>query len=248
MILKSEKEIAVMREGGRILAEIVEMTRKKSLPGVSTASLNDYAESLICKKGGKPSFKGHRSFPAALCTSVNEVVVHGVPSEYILKEDDILTLDLGILYKGFHTDMAVTFPVGGKVEGEVLRLVRETKKALKRGIKKVREGSTLGDVGNTIARHAHKSGFFVMEGLCGHGIGRDVHEEPQVFNEGKRRKGLEIVKGMVFCIEPMFSVGSPKIKEGKDGVAIETADGSFSAHFEHTIAVTEQGSVVLTEL
>ncbi len=247
MILKSEKEIAVMREGGKILAEIVLKTKEKALPGTTTASLNEYAENLISAKGAKPSFKGHRGFPEALCTSVNEVIVHGVPSEYVLKEGDVLSLDLGILYRGFHADMAVTFPVG-KVEGEPLRLIRETKKALKRGIKKARIGNTLGDVGNTISRHAQKSGFSVMEGLCGHGIGREVHEEPQVFNEGKRRKGLEIVRGMVFCIEPMFSIGSKRIKEGKDGIAIETADKSLSAHFEHTVAITERGTVVLTEL
>ncbi len=246
-MLKSEKDIVIMREGGKILAEIMADVKKKAVPGVTTLFLNDYAEKLILKKRGKPSFKGYRNFPATLCTSVNDVIVHGIPSEYVLKEKDILSLDLGFFYRGFHTDMAVTFPLG-EVEGESLRLVRETKKALKRGIKKAREGNTLGDIGNTISRHAQKSGFSVMEGLCGHGIGRYVHEGPQVFNEGKRHKGLKIVKGMVFCIEPMFSIGGKEIKEGKDGAAIETADKSLSAHFEHTVAITESGTVVLTEL
>ncbi len=247
MILKSEKEIAVMREGGMILAEIIKETKEKAVPGVTTLFLNDYAENLILKKKGKPSFKGYKNFPAALCTSVNEVIVHGIPSSYVLKESDILSLDLGFYYKGFHTDMAVTFPIG-RVNGEALRIVRETKKALKRGIKKTREGNTLGDVGNTIQRHAEKSGFSIMQGLCGHGIGREIHEDPQVFNEGKRRKGAEIVKGMVFCIEPMFSTGKAEIKEAEDKTAIKTADGSLSAHFEHTVAITEKGTVVLTEL
>ncbi len=247
MILKSEKDIAVMKEGGKILAEIMAEVKKKAVPGVTTLFLNNYAEKLIFEKGGRPSFKDYRDFPAALCTSVNDVIVHGIPSDYVLKEKDILSLDLGFFYRGFHTDMAVTLLLG-EVDGEPLRLVRETKKALKRGIKKARGGNTLGDVGNTISRHAQKSGFSVMEGLCGHGIGREVHEEPQVFNEGKRRKGLEIVRGMVFCIEPMLSTGSAKIEEGKDKTAIQTADKSLSAHFEHTVAITEKGTVVLTEL
>ncbi len=247
MILKSEKDIVIMKEGGKILAEIMAEVRKKAIPGATTLFLNNYAEKLILEKGGSPSFKGYRDFPATLCTSVNDVIVHGIPSNYVLKERDILSLDLGFFYRGFHTDMAVTFPLG-EVDGEPLRLVRETKKALKRGIKKARVGNTLGDVGNTILRHAQKSGFSVMEGLCGHGIGREVHEEPQVFNEGKRHKGLKIVEGMVFCIEPMLSIGSKQIKEGSDGVAIKTADKSLSAHFEHTVAITEKGTVVLTEL
>ncbi len=247
MILKSEKEIAVIREGGRILAETMESLKSKVSPGVTTASLNAYAEKIIRDKKGKPSFKGYRNFPAALCTSVNETIVHETPSKYTLKEGDILSLDLGFFYKGFHTDMAVTIPVG-KVDGEAMRLIRETKKALKRGIKQVKKGSTLGDVGNTISRHAKRSGFFIIEGLCGHGIGREIHEEPQVLNEGKRHKGLPIETGMVFCIEPMLSVGGREIKEGSDGTSIQTADGSLSAHFEHTVAITEKGTVVLTEL
>ncbi len=247
MILKSEKDIAIMREGGGKLAEIMESIKKKALPGSTTLFLNEYAEELISQKGGKPSFKGYKNFPAALCTSVNEVIVHGIPSSYVLKESDILSLDLGFFYKGFHTDMAITFPVG-KVEGEPFRILRETKKALKRGIKKTREGNTLGDIGNTIQRHAQKSGFSVIEGLCGHGIGREIHEEPQVFNEGKRRKGIEIVKGMVFCIEPMLSMGSSQIADAEDKMGIKTTDDSLSAHFEHTVAVTENGAEILTKI
>ncbi len=246
MVLKSEKEIAVMREGGKILSEIMERLEDKVSPGVTTAFLDSYAEKIIKEKKGKPSFKGYRNFPAALCASVNEVIVHGTPSDDALKEGDILSLDLGFFYKGFHTDMAVTIPVG-KVDGETRRLIRETKKALKRGIKQVKKGSTLGDVGNTISRHVKRSGFFVIEGLCGHGIGREIHEEPQILNEGKRHKGIPIETGMVFCIEPMLSVGGREIKEGSDGTGIQTADGSLSAHFEHTVAVTEKGCVVLTQ-
>lgn len=242
--LKTEKEISIMQEGGKILSFVMGETKKIVVPGVTTQELSTFAEKLIIKKGGSPSFKGYQGFPAALCTSVNEVVVHGVPSDYNLKEGDILSLDLGVYYKGYHTDMAVTVPVGS-VDGESLRIIRAAKKALKRGIKKVREGNTFGDIGNTISRYVTKSGYVVAQGLCGHGIGEDIHEDPQVLNEGKRGKGEKITKGMVFCIEPMISAGSPEIKKSSSG--IETADGSLSAHFEHTIAVTERGVFVLTE-
>jgi methionyl aminopeptidase len=247
MILKSKKEIETIREGGKILAEIMEELKNKAISGVTTQSLNDFAEKLIEKKGGTPSFKSYKGFPAALCTSVNEVIVHGVPSQYILKDGDILSLDLGFYYKGFHTDMAVTIPIGN-VEGEALRLIRETKKALKRGIKKTRIGNTLGDVGNTIERHVKKSGFITVEGLCGHGIGKEIHEEPQILNEGKRGKGMPLEIGMVFCIEPMLSMGSKEITQSGDGMGIKTFDNSLSAHFEHTLALTEKGVMVLTEL
>jgi len=236
-----------MKEGGVILAEIMEELKKEVRPGITTSFLNDLAEKRIREKKGRPSFKNYRGFPAALCVSVNEVIVHGIPCNYRLSEGDILSLDLGFFYKGFHTDMAITVPVG-KAEGESLRLIRETKKALKRGIKKVKEGNTLGDLGNTIERHVEKSGFVLVEGLCGHGIGKEVHEEPQVLNQGKRNKGMEIKEGMVFCIEPMLSTGSSKTSYMKDGMGIKTSDNSLSAHFEHTVAVTEKGCEVLTAL
>jgi len=246
-MIKTKEEISRMREGGLILAEITEELKKEVRPGVTTSFLNDFAEKRIREKNGRPSFKNYRGFPAALCTSINEVIVHGTPCNYKLKEGDILSLDLGFFYKGFHTDMAITVPVG-KAEGETLRLIRETKKALKRGIKKVRAGNTLGDLGNTIERHVEKSGFVLVEGLCGHGIGKNVHEEPQVLNQGKRNKGMEIKEGMVFCIEPMLSAGSSKTAYAKDGTGIKTSNGSLSAHFEHTVAVTEEGCEVLTAL
>lgn len=247
MILKTKQEIETIREGGKILAEIMGKVKEKAVSGVTTQSLNVFAEKLIKEKKGVPSFKGYKGFPAALCTSVNEVVVHGVPSEYILKEGDVLSLDLGLYYKGFHTDMAITFPIGN-VEGEVLRLIRETKKALKRGIKKTKVGNTLGDVGNTIERHVKKSGFQTVEGLCGHGIGKEIHEDPQILNEGKRGKGIPLEVGMVFCIEPMLSMGRKEIVPSGDGMGIKTLDNSLSAHFEHTLALTEKGVLVLTEL
>ena len=247
MILKSPENIAIMREGGKILASIMGELKKEVVPGKTTISLNDYAEKLILKNNGKPSFKNYKGFPFALCVSVNETIVHGLPSEYKLQEGDIVSLDLGFYYKGYHSDMAVTLPVG-EVKGDVMRLIRETKKALKRGIKKTKEGNTVGDIGNTIGRHSQKAGFSVIKGLCGHGIGEEIHEEPQILNEGKRGKGLPLEVGMVICIEPMLSVGSDEIKTDKDGMGIKTNDNSLSAHFEHTVAITKEGPVVLTEL
>ncbi len=247
MILKSKEEIKMMREGGKMLAGIMEELKIKAVSGVTTKSLDILAEELILQSGGKPSFKGYQGFPATICTNVNEVIVHGVPSDYILKEGDILTIDIGLFYKGFHTDMAVTIPIGD-VKGEANRLLRETKKALKRGIKKAKLGNTLGDIGNTISRHVEKSGFVVVEGLCGHGIGRDLHEEPQVLNEGKRGKGIPLEEGMVFCIETMLSTGAKEITKGEDGIEIKTADNSLSAQFEHTIAITEKGPFIITSL
>jgi len=245
--IKSEKEIQIMEEGGKILAGIMKELKKKVKPGVTTKELNRLAESLILKFNGKPSFKGYEGFPASLCTSVNEEVVHGVPSDRKIKEKDIISLDLGILYKGFHTDMAITIAVSEKVNPEVLRLIKVTKKALKRGIKKVRPGNTIGDIGNTIQRYVESQGYNVVRELCGHGIGRKVHEDPQILNYGKRKTGPKIKEGMVFCLEPMIAVGDWKLKKSKDGYGYQTKDNSLSAHFEHTIAVTKLGCQTLTE-
>jgi len=253
--IKTKEEIEIMAEGGKILAKIMKELVKKVKPGITTKELDRLAESLIscppkplaAEDKIKCSFKGHEGFPACLCTSINEEIVHGVPSDRVLKEGDIISLDLGIFYKGFHTDMAITVLVG-KVDPEVQRLVRVTKKALKRGIKKVRPGNTFGDIGNTIQRYVEGQEFNVIRDLCGHGIGRELHEDPEVLNFGKRRTGPELVEGMVFCIEPMVSTGDWKIKKNKDGCGYETLDGSLCAHFEHTVAVTKNGCEILTSL
>ena len=236
-----------MAEAGKILVRIMKELIKKVGPGVSTEYLNKAAEGLIFKYGGKPSFKGYMGFPASLCTSINEEIVHVIPSERKLKEGDMLSLDLGVLYQGFHSDMAVTVPVG-KVSSEVQRLIRVTKKALKRGIKKVKPGNTFGDIGNTIQRYVEDQGYNVVRELCGHGIGREVHEDPQIPNFGRRGTGSEISEGMVICIEPMITVGDWKIKRAKDNYGYQTKDNSLSCHFEHTIAVTKTGHQVLTDL
>ena len=244
---KTEKEIQIMREGGKILAEIVSRLKKEVRPGITTKYLDKVAEDLVFKYGAKPSFKGYEGFPAVLCTCLNEELVHCIPSNRILKNGDIISLDLGILYKGFHTDMAVTVPVGS-VSPEIQRLIRVTKKALKLGIKKVKVGNTIGDIGNTIQRYVEGQGFNVVRDLCGHGIGKKLHEDPQIPNFGKRRKGEKLKEGMVICIEPMIAVGSWKLKKAEDGYGYQTKDGSLCAHFEHTIAITKKGPFVLTKI
>jgi len=244
--IKTPEEIEIMAEGGKILARIMKELEKKVRPGITTKELDRLAENLIFKSGGKCSFKGHQGFPACLCTSTNEEIVHVVPSDRVLAEGDIISLDLGIQYLGFHADMAITVTVG-KVEPETARLIRVTKKALKRGIKKVRPGNTIGDIGNTIQRYVESQGFNVVRDLCGHGIGKEIHEEPQILNFGKRKSGPEIKEGMVLCLEPMVTVGDWKLKKTKDNCGYETKDGSLSCHFEHTIAVTKDGAKILTQ-
>lgn len=243
--IKSPEEIAIMAEGGRILARIMKELEKEVKPGITTNYLNKVAEDLVFRYRAKPCFKDYQGFPAALCVSINEEIVHCLPSQRKLKEGDIVSLDLGILYKGFHADMAITVPVG-KISPEAQRLIKVTKKALKRGIKKVRPGNTFGDIGNTIQRYVEGQGYSVVRELCGHGIGKKIHEDPQVFNYGKRGKGPEIKKGMVFCLEPMITVGDWRLKKAKDDYGFETKDGSLSAHFEHTVAVSQNGCQILT--
>ena len=236
-----------MEEGGKMLASIMKELERLVGPGIATKELDGLAENLVFKYKAKPSFRGYQGFPACLCVSINEEIVHGLPSERTLKEGDIVSLDLGLLYKGYHADMAVTLPVG-KIDPEASRLLRITKKALKRGIKKTRLGNTFGDISNTIQRCAESQGFGVVRELCGHGIGKELHEEPQILNYGKRKKGPEIKEGMVFCLEPMLTAGDWKMKKTADGFGFATIDGSLSAHFEHTVAVTKSGVKILTLL
>ncbi len=264
--IKTLEEIKIMREGGKILAKIMKTLEKAVKPGIMTKKLDEMARDLISKYKASPSFlnykessrKNAKLFPAALCVSLNEVIVHDIPSNRILKQGDIVSLDLGILWKNFHTDMAITIPVG-KVSSEASRLIRITKKALKRGIKKVRPGNTFGDIGNTIQRYVESQGFDVVRDLCGHGIGKELHEEPQILNYGKRHKGEKIKQGMVFCLEPMVMIGDccsngrasslvGKIKKSENGYGWETYNGNLSCHFEHTIAVTDNGCEILTKI
>lgn len=239
-----------MREGGKILASIVEELKRKVEPGITTKELDRAGEALVFKYGAKPAFKGYEGFPATLCVSVNEVIVHAVPSDYKLKKGDIVSLDLGIQYKDFFTDLAMTFPVGGpsSISFEALRLIRVTKKALKLAIKKARPGNTIGDIGNTVQRYVESQDFGVVRELTGHGIGKQLHEEPKIPNYGKRHQGDKIKEGMVFCLEPMTTIGDWHLKKSKDGFGFETKDGSLSCHFEHTVAITKNDCQVLTKL
>lgn len=236
-----------MAEAGKILAVALSEVEKLVKPGIATIELDRAAEALILKHGAKPAFKGYNGFPYSLCASVNEEIVHGFPSERILKEGDIIGLDLGVFYKGYNSDMAVTVAVG-KVSFEARRLMMVTKKALKRGIKKVMPGNTIGDIGNTIQRYVEDQGLNVVRNLCGHGIGKDVHEDPKIPNFGARHKGEVLKEGMVICLEPMVTMGDWRLKKAKDGYGYATKDGSLAAHFEHTIAVTKKGPVVLTDI
>jgi len=245
--IKTPKEIKIMTEGGRILAEIMEEISGRVKPGVIVEDLDKVAEDLVLRYGVECSFKGYQGFPSCLCVSVNEELVHCIPSDRKLNQGDIVSLDLGIKYKGYHTDMAVTLPVGA-ISPETQRLIRVTKKALKRGIKKVKPGNTFGDIGNTIQRYVEGQGYGLVRELCGHGIGRQVHEDPQVLNYGKRKTGAKLQEGMTFCIEPMVTAGDWKLKKAKDNYGLQTRDNSLCAHFEHTVVVTSAGCKVLTEI
>ena len=245
--IKSEKEIQIIREGGKILANVMKELEKMVRPGITTLELDRAAEALILSAGGRPAFKGYDSFPYSLCVSVNENIVHGLPSNYVLKDGDVLKLDLGVLYKGFNTDMAITVAVG-KVSFEAKRLINVTKKSLRLGIKKAKIGNTIGDIGNTVQRFAEDQGFGVVRDLCGHGIGKNLHEDPKIPNYGKRGGGEDLMEGMVICIEPMVSAGDYNLKKSADGYGYASKDNSLTAHFEHTILITKKGPVVLTEI
>jgi methionyl aminopeptidase len=247
MILKkSEKEIEIMAEGGKILSDILRKTGALVKPGITTNELNRAAEALILNCGAIPSFKGYGGFPAALCVSVNEEIVHGVPSERALKEGDIVSLDIGMEYKGFNTDMAVTLPVGN-ISPKVQKLMKVTRQALRVGIKAIRIGGYFKDIGEAIQKYVESEGLDVVRDLCGHGIGKSIHEDPQVLNFVEGGSTPRIEQGMVFCIEPMVVEGTWKIKRGEDGFSYVTADKKLSCHFEDTIAITKDGVKLLTK-
>jgi len=261
--IKTKEEIEVMMKGGKILKSIVDALGEKIAVGVTGLEIEKLAEKMIEENGGKSNFKGQDGFPSCLCFSINEEVVHGLPDKRVLKNGDIVTIDLGIFFplgkfvekidekkfpnlkKGFHTDMARTYIVG---EGspETQRLVKASKKALKRGISAVKPGNTFGELGAEIQKFSESQGFVAIRDLCGHGIGADLHEDPDVLNYGKKNWGDIMEEGMVFCIEPMLSMGSHKVKRSQ-GITYITEDKSLSAHFEDMVAVTASGVQVLTE-
>jgi methionyl aminopeptidase len=252
MIIKTSEELNILRAGGKRLADILHRVAERVLPGATTASLNAYAEELIAECGGTSAFKGYKNrdahsvYPAALCVSVNNEVVHGIPSERKLQDGDIVSLDIGMCFEELYTDMAITVPVG-KVSEKYLKLIQVTRDALERGIKAVHHGARIGDIGHAVQEYAEGQGFSVVRELVGHGVGKKVHEDPEIPNWGKEGEGLKLREGMVLALEPMLNAGGADVKIEKDGWTWVTSDGSRSAHFEHTIVVTKKGAEVITK-
>ncbi len=236
-----------MAESCRIVAEVLDGIRQIIVPGIATKELDEFAESFIVQRGARPAFKGYKGYPASVCVSVNEQVVHGIPSSTKMKEGDIVSLDIGVYYKGFYGDAAVTLPVG-KISVEQKRLLSATEKALQLGIEKAVIGNRISDISAAIQNYAESEGFSVVRDLVGHGIGRELHEEPQVPNFGRPGQGPELREGMTLAIEPMVNAGGWEVVLLNDGWTTVTKDRSLSAHFEHTVAVTKNGSIVLTKL
>ena len=245
--LKSPREIETMAAGGKILAATHEEMRKSIRPGISTADLDRIAEAFIrSHEGATPSFKGLYGFPASICSSVNEEIVHGIPSpRRVLKDGDIVSVDIGVYYGGLHTDSARTFGVGA-VDAETQKLLCVTEESLEAGIAEARPGNHVGDIGAAIEAHVKKGGFVVVRDLVGHGVGQSMHEEPQVPNHGKPKRGAKLAAGLTIAIEPMVNAGTAETRTLPDKWTVVTMDGKRSAHFEHTVAVTENGPRVLT--
>nr|WP_323745488.1 type I methionyl aminopeptidase [Parvivirga hydrogeniphila] len=245
MLLKSPAEIEVMREAGRITASALRVVGEAVAPGVTTRQLDEIAAEHIRREGGKPAFLGYHGFPATLCVSVNDEVVHGIPGKRRLKEGDIVSVDCGVIVDGFYGDAAMTFPAG-EVSDEARRLMDVTRESLEAGIARCHPGMRLGDIGSAVQSVVENAGFSVVREYVGHGVGRSMHEEPQVPNFGRAGTGLPLRSGMVIAIEPMVNAGGYAVRTLDDGWTVVTADGSLSAHFEHTVAITADGPVVLT--
>lgn len=244
--LKTEEEIKIMREGGKIAASILNQLKSLVKTGITTEFLDQEAGKMIQKAGAKASFLNFQGYPASICTSVNEEVVHGIPSNRALKEGDIIGIDLGIFYQGFHTDTAITCGVGN-ISPEAQKLIEVTQKSLEKAIFLAKPGIFLGDIGSEIQNFVENEGFSVVRNLVGHGVGRELQEEPAVPNFGKKGTGVILKEGMTIAIEPMVNVGNYQVKILNDGWTVVTADKSLSAHFEHTIVVTSNGSEILTK-
>lgn len=248
IIYKSPEEIDRMRVAGRIVAGTIDRVLAAVKPGVSTAQLDEVAETYIREQGATPSFKGYRgTFPASICTSLNDEVVHGIPStKRIVVEGDVLSLDFGAIWEGFHADSAVTVIVGDPPSPEAEKLVRVTEEALEAGISQIRPGGRLSDIGAAVQQVAEGAGFSVVREYVGHGIGRNLHEDPQIANYGEPGRGPQLKPGLVVAVEPMVNIGGWETRVLADDWTVVTEDGSLSAHYEHTIAVTEDGHEVIT--
>lgn len=247
VMLKSGEEIARMRRAGALVKELLNTVRPHVKPGATTLDLEHIAAAKVKELGVTPAFKGYRGFPCVLCTSVNQEVVHGIPSkEKMLRQGDIVSIDTGVVVDGFYGDSATTVAVGEEVDESVQRLLTATEASLDAGIEAAVSGGTLGDIGAAVQQRVERDGFSVVRDFVGHGIGTSLHEDPQVPNYGRRGRGMKMREGMVFCIEPMVNAGRPDVKVLSDGWTAVTADGSLSAHFEHTVAVTANGVEILT--
>ena len=247
IVLKSPQEIAIMWEANQIVAELLRELKERAAPGVTTRELDELAERFIKKRKARCAFKGYRGYPSCLCTSVNEVIVHGLPSPSELKEGDILSLDCGTYYKGFYGDAAITIPIG-KISERAEKLIRTTQECLRKAIEQMVTGNRLSDISCAIQRHAEAEGYSVVRDFVGHGIGRQLHEDPQVPNYGVSGSGVRLKAGMVLAIEPMVNEGRWSVRILEDGWTAVTDDGALSAHFEHSVAITENGPFVLSQL
>ena len=245
--LKNQKEIQIMRAGGKISARVLEILKNSIKSGITTQELDDIAEREILKAGGKPAFKGHGGFPATICTSINNEIVHGIPGDKVIKEGDLVGIDLGTLYNGYYSDTAITVPCG-KVPKDAQKLLDITKKSLDNAILAVRPGIHLGDIQALIQKTVENAGFGVIRDLSGHGVGKELQESPSIPNFGKKGTGLILKEGMTLAIEPMVAMGDWHVKTLSDDWTVVTADNSLTAHFEHTILVTSTGAEVLTKI
>ncbi len=246
--LKNELQIAEMRKAGRITAEAMEVAAEHIREGVSTYDIDRAIRRHIEKRGARPTFLGYGGFPGSACISINSEVIHGIPSrDRILREGDIVKIDVGAFYRGFTGDMARTFPVG-RVSDEALRLIEVTKRSFFCGVENFREGNRIGDIGHAIQSCVEAEGFSVVRRYIGHGVGRELHEDPEVPNFGTAGRGVKLCVGMTLAIEPMVNIGKPDVREGDDGWTVTTADGSLSAHYENSVALTHEGTVILTAL
>lgn len=245
IVLKSKKEIELMREAGRIVYLTHQELKKAIEPGITTKELDQIADRFIHQMGATPSFKGYNGFAGSICTSINNELVHGIPSSRKLKQGDIISLDIGACFEGYHGDSAWTYPVG-EVSSEAQRLLEVTEDALMQGLKKVRAGARLGDVSSRVQEVAESAGFSIVREYVGHGIGQDLHEPPSIPNYGTAGKGLRLKSGMTLAIEPMINQGKRFVRTLEDNWTVVTVDGSLCAHFEHTVAVTDDGCEILT--
>lgn len=245
MNIKSDTELEYMRSAGKVVADTLAMIQKVIKPGITTAEIDKLAEEFILAQGAIPSFKGYGGFPGAICASVNDVVIHGIPNDTVLVEGDIISVDCGAILNGYHGDAARTFPVGN-ISKEAQHLIDVTKESFFKGIEKAVVGNRLTDISAAIQKHAESFGYSVVRDFVGHGIGTSMHEDPQVPNYGTAGKGPKLVHGVVLAIEPMINMGNYKVKIKPDGWTVVTSDGKLSAHYENTIAITNDGVEILT--